>query len=114
MRTNNPTGKDTIRKLFDDKEPERYDRTRSKVINAAFGDPDNAEVKRQFNLSRDDFAEVFERMRNLRPYSEAELALHDPEILRWFFTNLGLEGKFTRNTSVEFGIMIMRNAKKER
>jgi hypothetical protein len=102
------------RSLFDDKASQRNERVRLKIIDAAFEDPDNRELKELFHLTKDDFGEVFEKLLNSRPWHEAELALHDPEILKWFLTNVGLNKKFTPDQAVEFGAMIARNAQKHR
>jgi len=113
-RRDHPSVDDLSRSILDDKHPKTEAQKCSKVINAAFEDPDNSEVRRLFKLTKDDFGEVFQRMLNSRPWTEAELALHNPEILEWFFTNVGRNGRFTPNQAVELGVMIVRNVEKER
>jgi hypothetical protein len=113
-RRDSPSAEELASRLFDDTAFNKKARRQVTVLNHAFVDPDNAEVISEHGLSPADFTDVFQAMLNLGcPKSEAEVAMHAPDILRWYFTNVGRRGVFTPDQSVEFLLMIRRYAARE-
>ena len=113
-RQASPSAADLAKRLFDDTKSTRDAKRQIVVLSDAFNDPDNASVIKEFDLSGADFTSAFDAMLRVGcPCSEAELAMHEPKILGWYFSNVGRQGVFTMVTRIEFVLMVREYAARE-
>lgn len=108
-----PSATELANQLFDDTAQEKRSRREDGVIRHAFADSDNREIISEYGLTQGDFVGVFDAMLRAASRSEAEIAMHAPHILRWYFTNVGVGGHMTFDQSVEFACMIKDFAARE-
>jgi len=91
------------RDLFDEKQQSPQEGCEAAVIEAALKDRELRDVLGRFSAKKEDMSELHRRLLALgmRP-SDAETALHVPEVVEWFLSKAGAQAPFTADMAVEF------------
>ena len=77
----------------------------------AVGKPEFEDLVQRFDLTSNDFTSLYKAARRMGIKHDTALrAMTDREVVEWYFENVGKDGEFSKDTSLQFTLLIKRTA----
>lgn len=81
----------------------------SQKSDIALDNPELKDLVQRFDLNSNDFTSLYKAIRRVGIEHDAALrAMMDREVVEWYFENVGKDGEFSKNTSLQFTKLVKK------